>query len=711
MYVQTVQTVVSTLDWKLINESDPALIEMKTDTAAMSKIMSAIVNCDCNADTLLNQNTSVVKLVKLAQVIFRYLMKCQEDLKGKCQEQEEYIQKLAKALRDSRRKAKKLLVVAQKLRRGEKCPACGRPFENASFLNSHVKRRHGYIYDAWMSIRKNEPCVVTLPKEKLQAQIDELQRKLEKVEKKQRISQQNVARVPLNPFMERPVQTQPAETSDGEIETEILDAPAPAPAPMPVPVPQVQPQPEPAVMEVPPPEPKQSLQVSTDAFEVTKPKVEASPKRKLPDSIKARAKNFLFRTSMPPVLPGQIDEIVGRITEIVHEQGRAAGFYKEDADTDEMRQEVEDDLDEHSPLPKKPVANPLKEIKKPLKRFKRKKKKLEEDSSRLKQTILGERLYGDSMPLTSCNELSDLGSEFGEYFTAGEFEPPPKILNYEISTTKTQTNLPGDSGYYYYEEEEDEYDEAPSSQRKPPGRKDTNASSKAPAKQAQKPAKKPPPTKASQQKPQGPFYDEDDYYYSDEMPIGTKPPPKAAKPSAPARRPPTKSKPGPDDYSYSDEPAPKKPAARKPPASGRKPPGKAAPPARQVPKPKGKQNPEPEYSYYTDEPPAPKGRQPPRAPPKKPAPDYSDYSYSDPFMAEPAKKAPPKGRAPPAKPKQASKWEGFRSESYDYTGSDQRRPPKPAASPRQLPKPQIKPKPQATLADDYDDSIFASPSN
>ena len=648
MYVQNIQTVVSSLDWKLITETDPSLIEMKTDTAAMSKIMSAIVNCDSAADSQINQNPNIQKLVRLSQVIFRYLMKCQDDLKNKNHEQEEYITKLEKALRDSKRKSKKLLLVAQKLRRGEKCPACGRPFESSQTLNSHIKRRHAYIYDAWMSIRRNEPCTVTLPKDKLQAQIDELQRKLAKVEKKQRVSQQNLGpsgRVPLNPFVERPQQPQHEETSDGEIETEFLDtmkAPMPAPAPAPAPVPA----PEPVREVSPTVEASQNFHVSTDAFGVA-PTPQASPRKKLPDNIKARAKNFLFRTSMPPVLPGQIDEIVGRITEIVHEQGRAAGFYKEDADTDEMREEVENDLNEQSPLPKKPVANPLKEIKKPLKRFKRKSKKpkVEEESSRLKETIQGERLYGDSMPLTSTNELSQVDSGFGEYLS--EYQPPPRLTEYETERTKTQAQDPY-SGYYYEEEEELSENEPPPPGKTPP---------KATPKPKDTPKQNPPPPKKSE-----PDYDDYDYY-SDPPPPARKPPQKGSAPPNPQRRPPTATKPKADDYSYYSE-AP--PVARRPPTKAqpaRKPPTKAqAPPPRSVPKPKPKaKQPQPEYSYYSDSPPPPpKARVPPKPAKKK---EYS-YDYSEP--TEPFMANPKKGRAPPTK---KGKWEGFRSE-YDITESD-----------------------------------------
>jgi hypothetical protein len=139
---------------------DPRYIESSRNIAAMDAVLNAAVKCGFSIDSKINHNPNLVKLMALLQTVLRYLLRCQDQLKGNARILEAQNRDLEAALEKSHATQNRLWSTVQLRQRREKCVACGREFVSISALDSHVDPRHCNLYTVWMAIRRNEPCEI-----------------------------------------------------------------------------------------------------------------------------------------------------------------------------------------------------------------------------------------------------------------------------------------------------------------------------------------------------------------------------------------------------------------------------------------------------------------------------------------------------------------------------------------------------------------------
>ncbi|ESO83867.1 hypothetical protein LOTGIDRAFT_236380 [Lottia gigantea] len=153
------------IDWRKIASIDVDQISRTLDFNALQENIMNLTFCNIESELDMRMvDPNFVKLFKLAQFTIEYLLHSQDYLAGivaaseekvKLTEQEmiklkEELEKLKEELTESKKeshKRKKLLIAQQQMIHSgsdsyNKCPFCSKAFLNASFLQSHIFRRH-----------------------------------------------------------------------------------------------------------------------------------------------------------------------------------------------------------------------------------------------------------------------------------------------------------------------------------------------------------------------------------------------------------------------------------------------------------------------------------------------------------------------------------------------------------------------------------------
>lgn len=162
-------------DWSIVANYDPKKLNAQQDFNSMSEIVSAFNAAQFSKqDFLFVNNPTVYHLLRLLQVILRYLMNSIDLTNRENDEFKESNESLSDKTKSLQEKVKKLQGKIMKLKDMEKCPSCGMKFKNYSYLDRHITSMHPNFYHAWLTIRKNEDDDFTEETKHLNDQIDKL---------------------------------------------------------------------------------------------------------------------------------------------------------------------------------------------------------------------------------------------------------------------------------------------------------------------------------------------------------------------------------------------------------------------------------------------------------------------------------------------------------------------------------------------------------
>lgn len=428
----------STVDWKFVNDCNPDMIRAIEDIEKMNQILSLISKCDFQSDSQINQNPNILKLILLAQIVINYLLKCQEELKdtnNKLQRNyssiENDIKKKNKSTDYYKSKLGKAIVVLKKSKTRERCPTCHKTFQSSQELDQHMRTIHNELWSEWVSIRKGKKLPVTSQKEsKLQKQVNKLQKQVEELTAKQRSQYYHDSYNDNKPIRPEPsLFNSNKDARYANISNDELQPPK---------------QPEPQQP------PQQQQPIITQTF--LKPD-ETENLAKL--NAKRHAEDFLsHRRSATPMHPKQVDEIVQKISSMLHEQSKQVNYGEavKEENPEELRQDISDDVKSDHPIPETSTHNNLKDIKKPLKSPKRKQKKKtqqedekEEPKEKPKPQQNDEHCYGDSIPLSSSSLRNNnfiFSSEIAQYDSTAVPSSAPKPKNQDESSGEESQSKP-----------------------------------------------------------------------------------------------------------------------------------------------------------------------------------------------------------------------------------------------------------------------------
>lgn len=437
-YYQTPQ--ISTVNWKFINDCNPQMIEANEDIEKMNQILSLISHSDFQSDSQTNQNPNILKLLSLTQVVINYLLKCQNDLK----EQNSILQKRNSSIENAMKKNNKsssyykgklikAVAILKKSKTRERCPTCHVTLQSFHELDQHMKTSHNKLLNEWICIKEGKESP-------LQKQIAEMQREIRELKTNQRSHYFNDSanankqkkKIEHSLFDKSNNNDNYLNLSSDE-DTAIKQQQYIQPRPQIQPKIQVQQQ-IPIIQNIPNPDDTDNL-------------------AKL--NAKKRAEDFLsHRRPATPMHPQQVDEIVHKISNMLHEQSKQVNYgeiVKEEPPED-LRKDISEDVESDHPMPETSTNNNLKDLKKPLKpprRRKAKKKENKEEESEKetpdqtpeKKLQGDDHCYGDSMPLSSSslNNSFVFMSEIAQYdSSATPSEAPKKIQHNDSNDTDSQ---------------------------------------------------------------------------------------------------------------------------------------------------------------------------------------------------------------------------------------------------------------------------------
>ncbi|OHT05562.1 hypothetical protein TRFO_26629 [Tritrichomonas foetus] len=456
----------TSIDWNYITEMNPEMICLTSDIESMNKILNLVVHSDFSSDTFVNQNQNFLQLMKLVQVVMNYMAKCQEELKDQLSKSEDHLEKYKTFAEHAKHRIKKLSALLRLSRIHEKCPSCGRIFKSYEVLNAHMKKRHQQLFPAWISIRRNE--VFPPPPQnnaKIQRQINHMKTQIKDLEN-QNIQTYTAESVPkrfkpavfhTNQIPLLDISSDESATHEPPINANLPQQSAKPESQQPV-IPESQQQQQPVQHQIVRPIPVvQNLQSDYSQAQGNQFEIPSSshPEKKEQQetfeqaAVKAQAKEFLSqKRRATPILPKTVDEIVHKITKLVHEQSKRISYAQHVEDSpDKVRKEISEDVSDEHPMPNKSKKNNLKDLKNPIKKTDKQKKlkaqqlkKLEEQAMKNKKKKDNEEeedpekekklkkqqkssstssishCYGDSMPLTSSHNSSIImSSDFAEY--------------------------------------------------------------------------------------------------------------------------------------------------------------------------------------------------------------------------------------------------------------------------------------------------------
>ena len=147
----------------------------------MSEIISAFLSASLSKqDFQFVNNPTVFHLLRLLQVIMRYLMNSNDLINRENEEFKGNNDSLNDKTNSLKNKVKTLQERIHKLKEMEKCPACGLKFKNSTYLDKHIISMHPNFQHAWLTIRKNGDDDFTEETKNLNNQIDVLKETIRK---------------------------------------------------------------------------------------------------------------------------------------------------------------------------------------------------------------------------------------------------------------------------------------------------------------------------------------------------------------------------------------------------------------------------------------------------------------------------------------------------------------------------------------------------
>lgn len=189
------------VDWRRINAVDVDRVACELDFHALQEHITAVTFCNVEGERCHRCQSPVdpalIKLFRLAQLTVEYLLHSQDCLSASLQAAEErllmearereqllvQLQKKsqdAKTLKEELKQRKKIIASQQAMFSAgiganyHKCQHCEKAFMNASFLQSHIQRRHPTEFDIKL-MTDNQKKIQTV---KLQDEINKLQEQL-----------------------------------------------------------------------------------------------------------------------------------------------------------------------------------------------------------------------------------------------------------------------------------------------------------------------------------------------------------------------------------------------------------------------------------------------------------------------------------------------------------------------------------------------------
>ncbi|XP_036426378.1 zinc finger protein Dzip1 isoform X2 [Colossoma macropomum] len=188
------------VDWRRINAVDVERVACELDFQTLQDHITAVTFCNVEGERCPRCQSQVdpalLKLFRLAQLTVEYLLHSQDCLTVSLQAAEERLQaeaeereqlrvqlqkqtQDAKSLKEELKQRKKIIASQQAMITAgianyHKCQHCEKAFMNASFLQSHMQRRHPMEYDIKL-MTDNQKKVHTV---KLQEEINRLQEQL-----------------------------------------------------------------------------------------------------------------------------------------------------------------------------------------------------------------------------------------------------------------------------------------------------------------------------------------------------------------------------------------------------------------------------------------------------------------------------------------------------------------------------------------------------
>ncbi|KAH0790627.1 Zinc finger, C2H2 type family protein [Histomonas meleagridis] len=399
--------------WNYVQSSDPNSIRITNDTVALNKIMNLFVQTDFSRDPRVNKNPTLVKLLHLIQLVLHYMSRCQDELKNISEQKSDQILKLKAQDKKYKPLFEKYYTLWKRSKRAAKCPSCYRLFESMDHLDGHIKRRHPHFLEAWVSIRQNKECEVQDTTKQMKTQIVKLKQKIKDISKSKEkitIPQSNTTIEPskLTPFPEtHPILKLANSSLSFEIKEEKED-------------------------KVPFSYPKSEKIIQTNSdeekiFQVNETK-KSDPeinKKANNQEIRNRAKEFLGRKKGLTLAPSEVNDIVGKITSLIHEQSKNLKNPDNRTST-EIRDDLEGEIESTIPMSEqiKSGRNNIKTVREN-KPFKNKKQtvmhsKLVQEEKSFSSAL---EIHGDSMPFTSDDHSSMIISDAAEYFSYVEDHP------------------------------------------------------------------------------------------------------------------------------------------------------------------------------------------------------------------------------------------------------------------------------------------------
>nr|XP_031297385.1 zinc finger protein DZIP1L isoform X4 [Camelus dromedarius] len=201
------------MDWMRISALDVDRVAREMDVAALQENITSITFCNLDKEVCHRcrqpVDPALLKVLRLAQLSIEYLLHCQDSLSASVAEleaqllaslgqQERSQQELArqadelKGVRQESHRRRKMIITLQQLLLQmdayscHMCHLCHKMFMNATYLQSHIQRRHsGMVEGGWPTTL----CTVPTEKQKKQEQpveevLEELQAKLKWTEGK-----------------------------------------------------------------------------------------------------------------------------------------------------------------------------------------------------------------------------------------------------------------------------------------------------------------------------------------------------------------------------------------------------------------------------------------------------------------------------------------------------------------------------------------------
>ncbi|KAK9524089.1 hypothetical protein VZT92_017956 [Zoarces viviparus] len=161
------------VDWRRINAVDVDLVVSQLDLDTLQEHIGSVTFCSLDGERCQRCQSPVdpalVKLLRLAQLMVEWILHCQEFLTHNLRAMEEQVaaagREREQLLAQQKEQEEKMKTMTAELKHrkkcirnqqrmlvpqnssGEKCPHCDKSFLNASFLQSHMQRRHPDEYD------------------------------------------------------------------------------------------------------------------------------------------------------------------------------------------------------------------------------------------------------------------------------------------------------------------------------------------------------------------------------------------------------------------------------------------------------------------------------------------------------------------------------------------------------------------------------------